>query len=273
MKNSGLKIREFFYKFGKKWNEWWSTKEITKKFLYTATLLAIYLIMTTVKSPFVTFSNIKNSIDNDTFLSTLNLIGGGGLRQFSSLVALGISPFINASLIMSLLQTKAFPAMQKLSQSGPEGRRKINIITRVLTLIIAFPQSFMLTIALSSGDNPFIRIDPYGLNKNLVTYFLLPFILIGGSLFSLFIAEQITNKGIGNGTSLIIFVGIAFQLPNQFQTAWGVYVSDTESSAIVVGVLKFLTYLFVLFSTIICHNCDLLSGKTYPNTANRCWKK
>nr|WP_307916080.1 SecY family transport protein [Mycoplasmopsis bovis] len=160
-------------------------------------------------------------------------------------MALGISPFINASLIMSLLQTKAFPAMQKLSQSGPEGRRKINIITRVLTLIIAFPQSFMLTIALSSGDNPFIRIDPYGLNKNLVTYFLLPFILIGGSLFSLFIAEQITNKGIGNGTSLIIFVGIAFQLPNQFQTAWGVYVSDTESSAIVVGVLKFLTYLFV----------------------------
>ncbi|MCE6056518.1 preprotein translocase subunit SecY [Mycoplasmopsis agalactiae] len=244
MKNSGLKIREFFYKFGKKWNEWWSTKEITKKFLYTAALLAIYLIMTTVKSPFVTFSNINNSIDNDTFLSTLNLIGGGGLRQFS-LVALGISPFINASLIMSLLQTKAFPAMQKLSQSGPEGRRKINIITRVLTLFIAFPQSFMLTIALSSGDNPFIRIDPYGLNKNLVTYFLLPFILIGGSLFSLFIAEQITNKGIGNGTSLIIFVGIAFQLPNQFQTAWGVYVSDTESSAIVVGVLKFLTYLFV----------------------------
>nr|WP_318034518.1 hypothetical protein [Mycoplasmopsis agalactiae] len=68
MKNSGLKIREFFYKFGKKWNEWWSTKEITKKFLYTAALLAIYLIMTTVKSPFVTFSNINNSMTMIHFL-------------------------------------------------------------------------------------------------------------------------------------------------------------------------------------------------------------
>ncbi|WP_029513781.1 preprotein translocase subunit SecY [Mycoplasmopsis primatum] len=244
MKKIGIKAREFFYKFGKKWKEWWSSKEITKKFLYTALLLAIYLIMTAIKSPFVSFLSVNNSIDNDTFLSTLNMIGGGGLRQFS-LVALGISPFINASLIMSLLQTKAFPAIQKLSQSGPEGRRKINIITRVLTLFLAFPQAFMLTKALSSGDNPFIKINTYGLNIHLVTYFLLPIILIGGSLFSLFIAEQITNKGIGNGTSLIIFIGIVFQLPIQFKTAWGFYVSDSESSAIVVGMLKFLTYLFV----------------------------
>ncbi|MBZ4195583.1 preprotein translocase subunit SecY [Mycoplasma sp. 1331] len=243
MKGASLKTREFFYKFGKKWNDFWSTKEILKKFLYTLLLLAIYLIMTSIKSPFVSFANIRG-IDGDTFLSTLNLIGGGGLRQFS-LVALGISPFINASLIMSLLQTRAFPAVMKLSQSGPEGRRKINIITRVLTIVLAFPQSFMLTKALSAGDNPFIKINTYGMNIDLVSYFLLPLILIGGSLFSLFIAEQITNKGIGNGTSLIIFVGIAFQLPTQFQTAWGFYLSESATSAAVVGAFKFLTYLFV----------------------------
>lgn len=255
MKNFGLKVRQFFYNFGKKWKDFWSTKEITKKFLYTSLLLAIYLICTCIRSPFVRIDQ-PDIIQKDNFLNTLNLIGGGGLRQFS-LVALGISPFINASLIMSLLQTRAFPPIHKLSQSGPQGRKTINVITRILTLIIAFPQAFMLTKALTAGDNPFISIETHNLNKNLVVYFILPMILIGGSLFSLFLAEQITNKGIGNGTSLIIFIGIAFQLPSQFGTSIKTYVSESGHSAIIIGVLKFLTYLFVyltlLFIIVVVH--------------------
>ncbi|WP_027334989.1 preprotein translocase subunit SecY [Mycoplasmopsis felifaucium] len=243
MKNIGLQMRQFFYNFGRKWKDFWATKEITKKILFTLLLLAIYLVCTTIQSPFVKITT-PDFIQQDNFLNTLNLIGGGGLKQFS-LVALGISPFINASLIMSLLQTKIFPPIHKLSQSGPQGRKTINIITRILTLIIAFPQAFMLTKALTSGDNPFITIDPHGFNTNFVVYFMLPMILIAGSLFSLFIAEQITNKGIGNGTSLIILVGIAFQLPNQFGTAWKSYVNESGQSAVIIGVLKFLTYLFV----------------------------
>lgn len=255
MKNFSLSIRKAFYNFGRKWKDFWSTKEITKKLLYTLALLSIYLICTCIRSPFVRIDS-SELFQTDTFINTLDMIGGGGLRQFS-LVALGISPFINASLIMSLLQTKAFPPLHKLSQSGPQGRRKLNIITRILTLIIAFPQSFMLTKALAAGNNPFISIESYGLNKSLIQYFLLPMILIGGSLFSLFIAEQITNKGIGNGTSLIIFVGIAFQLPNQFRTAWSNYVEQGEQAAIIIGVLEFFVYLFVylalLFVIVIIH--------------------
>lgn len=255
MKNTGLKIREWFYNFGKKWKDFWSTKDITKKTLYTLLLLSIYLICTVIKAPFVKIQT-PSAIQEDPFLSTLNMIGGGGLRQFS-LVALGISPFINASLIMALLQTKAFPAVLKLSQSGPQGRRKINIITRILTLFIAFPQSFMLTLALGKGENPFIKIVSYEMNPNVVTYFLLPLILVGGSLFTLFLAEQITNKGIGNGTSLIIFIGIAFSLPHQFKTAWNVYVSTQETSEAAIGVIKFFSYLFVyllmIFIIVVVH--------------------
>lgn len=98
----------------------------------------------------------KNALDSNAFFSTLNLVSGGGLRQFS-LMALGISPFITASLIMSLLQTRLFPPILKLSQSGPAGRRKINVITRLLTLIIAVPQAILLSQSLAAGSNPIIQ--------------------------------------------------------------------------------------------------------------------
>ncbi|UUD35598.1 preprotein translocase subunit SecY [Mycoplasmopsis caviae] len=243
--NTGFKISKFFYTFKNKWILFWSTKEITKKLLYTLLLLSIYILMTTIKAPFVNLAN--TNINDDPFLNTLNLVGGGGLKNFS-LVALGISPFINASLIMSLLQTKLFPPIQKLSQSGPQGRRKLNIITRILTLIIAFPQAILLTKSLGAGDNPFIIFNPIkAFHPGVTTFFVLPLILIAGSLFSLFIAEQITDKGLGNGTSLIIFVGIAFQLPTQFKGAFSLFVGSESTTAIFVGALKFLTYLFVYF--------------------------
>ncbi|VEU75132.1 preprotein translocase subunit SecY [Mycoplasmopsis maculosa] len=251
-KDFGQKTRIFFQKFSNKSKEFWTNHDLLKKFFITIFLICIYLVCTSIKSPFVRIDN-PNVINDDTFLGTLNLIGGGGLRQFS-LVAIGISPFINASLIMSLLQTKIFPPIYKLTQAGPEGRKKINIITRILTVIIAIPQALTLTLALTrpinQGGSPFIQIETYGMNENLVTYFLLPLILVGGSLFALFISEEITNKGIGNGTSLIIFVGIAFQLPQQFQSAFTYYVTNLDNSSIIIGVLKFLTYLIVYLALI-----------------------
>ncbi|VEU78295.1 preprotein translocase subunit SecY [Mycoplasmopsis columbinasalis] len=235
-----------FYWFRQKWTNFWANKEITKKTIFTATLLILYILATTITAPFVIIKT-ADVVDNDTFLNTLNLVGGGGLRNFS-LMALGISPFINASLIMSLLQTRAFPAVHKLTQSGPHGRRKLNIITRFLTLLIAYPQAILLTTSLSAGQNPFIEFVPLANNSaltGLTSYFLLPLILMGGSLFSLYLAEQITNKGIGNGTSLLIFVGIAFQLPAQFRGAFSYFVGDGGRTSTFVGALKFLTYIFV----------------------------
>ncbi|QSF13903.1 preprotein translocase subunit SecY [Mycoplasma sp. Mirounga ES2805-ORL] len=232
------------------WKGFWQNKDITKKFLWTLLLLSIYLVMTTIKAPFV---KIKSSerIEEDVFFNTLNLVGGGGLKNFS-LVALGISPFINASLIMSLLQTSAFPAIQKLGQSGPQGRRKLNVITRILTLFISVPQAILLTKSLSIGQNGFISIVPVNGEStlNVTQYFLLPMILIGGSLFSLFLAEQITDRGIGNGTSLIIFVGIAFGLPAQFKGAFSYFVGTENNTTLFIGSLKLLTYIFV-YATVI----------------------
>ncbi|MBU4690117.1 preprotein translocase subunit SecY [Mycoplasma sp. ES3157-GEN-MYC] len=248
--NLGYNISKLWYRLSHWWKNFWENKDVTKKLLFTLSFLAIYVIMTTIGAPFVKIKT-QDVLNQDTFFNTLNLIGGGGLKNFS-LVALGISPFINASLIMSLLQTRLFPSIQKLSQSGPQGRRKLNVITRILTLFIAFPQAILLSKSLGSGDNPFIEIIPaYGSSSlNVTTYFIVPMILIGGSLFSLFIAEQITDKGIGNGTSLIIFTGMAFALPNQFKQAVNYFVGTGSSSSLFVGALNFLGYLFIFALTL-----------------------
>lgn len=245
MKNLTLTLSKLFYKFNNKWKDFWSRKELWKKGIFTFFLLIIFITGTTITAPFIKLSNI-NQINDNSFLNTLNLIGGGGLRQFS-MFALGISPFINASLIMMVLQSKLVPPIHKMSQSGPQGRRKINIMTRFITLVIAYPQAVFLTRSLSSGNlrSSFIQITGTDIfSETTIVYFLVPMILTAASLFALFISEQITNKGIGNGTSLIIFTGIAARLPFQFQSAFVYYIGDLKSQNIVGDILSFISYVF-----------------------------
>lgn len=234
------------YKTKNRLRAFFINKDLTKKAIFTLLMLAIYILGTTITLPFVKIKN-EDAISNNSFLNTLNLIGGGGLRQFS-LFALGISPFINASLIMMILQSKIFPPIYKLSQSGPQGRRKINIITRLLTIVIAYPQAVFLIKTLGNGNSQFIELDGYGIvSKEFLTFFMIPMILTSASLFALFISEQITNKGIGNGTSLIIFTGIAARLPFQFKEAFLHYIGVdlSGSSGALVGIVNFFTYILV----------------------------
>ncbi|UUM20474.1 preprotein translocase subunit SecY [Mycoplasma sp. 2045] len=234
------------YKTKNRLRAFFTNKDLTKKAIFTLLMLAIYILGTTITLPFVKIKN-EDAISSNSFLNTLNLIGGGGLRQFS-LFALGISPFINASLIMMILQSKIFPPIYKLSQSGPQGRRKINIITRLLTIVISYPQAVFLIKTLGNGNSQFIELDGYGIvSKEFLTFFMLPMVLTSASLFALFISEQITNKGIGNGTSLIIFTGIAARLPFQFKEAFLHYIGVdlSGSSGVLVGIVNFFTYILV----------------------------
>ncbi|MEA4134579.1 preprotein translocase subunit SecY [Mycoplasma sp. 2704] len=234
------------YKTKNRLRAFFTNKDLTKKAIFTLLMLAIYILGTTITLPFVKIKN-EDAISSNSFLNTLNLIGGGGLRQFS-LFALGISPFINASLIMMILQSKIFPPIYKLSQSGPQGRRKINIITRLLTIVIAYPQAVFLIKTLGNGNSQFIELDGYGIvSKEFLTFFMIPMVLTSASLFALFISEQITNKGIGNGTSLIIFTGIAARLPFQFKEAFLHYIGVdlSGSSGALVGIVNFFTYILV----------------------------
>lgn len=171
------------------------------------------------------------------------MMGGGTLRNFS-IVALGISPYITASIIMTLLQSEVFPPIYRLARSGPAGKRKINIITRILTLFFAVVTAITLLQQFSNSSLSLIELMPE-FNTPLYKYFVLPVILVGGSMFVLFLGEQITNKGIGNGTSLIIFSGIVVKLPTMFVNAYDEITGAADSGSIFVGVMNFAVYVGV----------------------------
>jgi len=160
---------------------------------------------------------------------------------------------------MMILQTKAFPAIHRLSQSGPQGRIKINFITYFLTIIFAVIQAFLITKALVNPKTGFGITFDKSINKvfgskgnELYGYFILPLILIGGSFFALFLSEQITNKGVGNGTSLLIFVGIATNLIPTFKKAFEFFVpSSTKNSIVLKELINFFVYLLGYLITIL----------------------
>ncbi|MGL5308970.1 MAG: preprotein translocase subunit SecY, partial [Metamycoplasmataceae bacterium] len=214
-------------------------------------MMSFFVIIGSITVPGVDIVQGQNLDPND-FFGILNTIGGGGLRRFS-LVALGISPFISASIIMTFAQTKLFPPIYRLSQSGPAGRIKINYITRLLTFVIGAIQALVLTQSLQTGTIGFVELSS-GFDQVWFVYLVLPLVLIAGSFLSVFISEQITNKGVGNGTSLLILTGTIIALPQIFTSAFQKMIpSDSTNSELLTGIVYFILYLlaFVLIMFII----------------------
>ena len=192
------------------------SKPLLKKIIFTIIVIILYRIAATITIPGVIVAS-GFAQDSSSFLGIINLLGGGGLARLS-IVALGISPFITASIIMQLFQSEAFPPLYRLAKSGPRGKRKINVITRVLTLIFAIMQAITL-ISQMTTNSSLVSLRT-GYDSDVYRFFILPFILVGGSMFALFLGEQITNHGVGNGTSLIIFSGIVATIPDMFKNAF-----------------------------------------------------
>lgn len=226
--------------FRKIFIDFFKNKILLKKSLFTLSMMIIFVVIGTITIPGI---SITGEIDNEGFLGILNTVGGGGLRQFS-LVSLGISPFISASLVMTLGQTKLFPPLQRLSQSGPRGRIKINYITHAMTLFFGLMQAILIIQSLGSGQ--FASIDE-GFNTTWFKWFVLPIILLSGTFFSIFISEQITHKGVGNGTSMLILAGVLTTLPTTFTSLYSYIFKDSVSDNLemVRFVFIFLIFIFV----------------------------
>lgn len=218
------------------------SKQLLMKILYTLVIILLFRIAASITMPGVELTQAyKDSTgDSQSFLGIMDMMGGGTLRNFS-IVALGISPYITVSMLMQILTSDIFPALNRLQKSGPAGKRKINMITRVLTFIFAIIQAIVLLQQLGSGN---LQLIP-AINKPEFKYFVIPMVLVGGSMFILFLGEQITNKGVGNGTSLIIFSGIAVNLPSQFKNAYYELVKANASQSSFVGVLNLIFYVLV----------------------------
>lgn len=216
------------------------TKEIRVKIWATLLLLLVYRIGCFVPVPGINVSMISKALEKSSaasFLNVISAITGGSLSQ-GTLFALGIIPFINSFIIMQLL-TLIIPKLEEMSKDGEEGRKKITQITRYVAIVLAVIQA--IGIAFLWKDN----IDPiYGMQKNWLAMIYVIVILVGGSVMVMWLGERITEYGIGNGTSLIIFVGILSTAGTSLLNAFRTVPTDPNKLWNIFGFLILVVALF-----------------------------
>jgi preprotein translocase subunit SecY len=181
--------------------------EIRKKIIFTLLMLVVFRIGTFIPVPSVNAELLKNQDQLGVF-GILNTFGGGALKNFS-IFAMGIMPYITASIIIQLLQMDVVPKFTEWSKQGDVGRRKLAQFTRYFTVVLGFIQA----LGMSYGFNN-ISSGRLIENPGILTYLLIATVLTAGTAFLMWLGEQITSKGIGNGISIIIFAGIVAAIPN-----------------------------------------------------------
>ena len=190
----------------------WKVKEIRKKIGITLLLLLIFRLGCYIPVPGIRVETFKDTISNYSFLELLSDITGGSLQN-ATLFALGISPYINASIIIQLL-TVGIPALERLSKQGEEGRKKIAQITRYVTILLAIAQAIGIIVNFGVRTDGAIKTQLFGglyisqTAANWIAGIFLTVVYTAGSMLVMWIGERITEYGISNGISLIIFTGI-----------------------------------------------------------------
>ena len=211
----------------------WKVPELKKRFLWTIFLVAIFRIGTHIPVPGISTDVLQNLASSGTIFSFYDLISGGAFRQFS-IFALSVTPYINASIIVQLL-TIAIPSLEQLSKEGEEGRKKIQKITRILSIIIGFILAFGTYSMVAAGG------ATVGMAWSEVIVVLIA--LVAGSTFCMWLGDQITAKGFGNGISILIFVNIVSQLP---KTLMSLFTLKDQGKISIIGILLFVVAAILL---------------------------
>lgn len=208
-------------------------KDLRKRIYFTLFCLGFFALGINVTIPWA--SSVYSELG---FLEIFNLMSGGGLRSFS-IFGLGVSPYITASIITQLLQMDIIPYFKELKEQGYVGRQKINKITRYLGIIIAFIQAYAISVFYLNTQDVMVM-----LKTSLV--------MTAGTAFLLWMGDQITQKGIGNGQSLLILAGILISMPNVFTSAYQAFVlgSFETGLGITLFCLFILSYVLIIVGII-----------------------
>ena len=211
-----------------------TNKDLRHRIYFTLGALMIFILGISIRVP-----GTQDLTSNLGFLELINTLGGGALQNFS-IFALGVMPYITASIIMQLLQMDIIPYFAELRKQGATGRQKLNQITRYLGITFAFIEGYAFAFA-------FI-----GRTGDVLEYLYIATVLTAGTAFLLWLGDQITQKGLGNGTSLIIMAGIIATLPQMFIDAFtGLVAFDGTAQVITLGVIKFILFVIVYFAIVI----------------------
>ncbi len=223
-------------------------KDVMKKILFTLFAFAIYRIAVYIHIPLINPDQIARFFEdaNGGVIGMANAITGNALKNYS-IVALGIGPYITASIVIQLLQMDIIPFLKEWQDEGEVGKQKINQLTRYMAIGLAFIQALAMTYGFRLTGNAIFDIGVE--NVNFLTYTYLAIVMTAGSAFLLWLADQITNKGIGNGTSMIIVAGIISTMPGMITSLVEEYIKAPGSDIKTYGIfaLVILLYLFIIF--------------------------
>ena len=208
-------------------------KDIRKRLYFTIAVLTLFVVGTTIEVP-----GTQSITKNLGFLELLNVMGGGALKNFS-IFALGVSPYITASIIIQLLEMDIVPYFSDLAKQGHTGQQKLNQITRYVGIVFAFIQGYAMSYAF------------LGKSVGVLGYLEVALIMTAGTAFLLWLGDQVTQKGIGNGISLMIMTGILISLPNMMKTAFTTLVDFGTTKTTWVGLASFLLFLIVYLLVIV----------------------
>ena len=239
-------------------------KEIMNRIMYTILILFIFRIGCQITVPGATINEeqLGQYLNSNNALSFMNILGGGTLQTFS-IFALGVSPYITSQIIIQLLATDVLPALTELKRQGQYGRKKMEYATRYLTLLLGAVQAYGIIKTMENSDLVSFATG----STPWLTYVYVVIVMLAGSMLVMWLGDQISVKGIGNGISMVIFAGIVSSLPSQISNAFVNWVWNTRGisdSAQIKGVIQFIVYMISFLLIVAFVTFTELSKRKIP---------
>lgn len=232
----------------------WRVADIRRKILFTLAMLVIFRLGTFIPVPFTDRTAIDFINEQQNVFGFLNTFGGGALQNFS-IFAMGIMPYITASIIMQLLQMDVVPKFTEWKKQGEMGRKKIAQVTRYGTIVLAFIQAIAMSVGFNAMAGGLLIKDPGALK-----FFIIAVTLTAGTAFLMWVGEQITANGVGNGISILIFGGIVAAVPNGVGQLFSQYFSNPGDELFINIIIVAIIALVIVAVTV---------GVIYVNQALR----
>lgn len=217
--------------------------ELRRKVVFTLGILFVFRLGAGIVIPYIDTSAITSAATSSGIFGIMNMLGGGTLEKFS-LFSLGVSPYITSSIIIELLSMDVIPALAQWNKEGNTGKKKKDKVTRVLTLALAIIQGGSLTYAFDKG----YRILA---SSSIWTYVYVVIVMAAGSMFTMWLGDQITIKGVGNGTSLLIFTGIVANLPNSFISSFKSMVTFGSAYKTATSLAWYILFVIVYLAIVV----------------------
>ena len=217
--------------------------ELRRKVVFTLGILFVFRLGAGIVIPYIDTSAITSATTSSGIFGIMNMLGGGTLEKFS-LFSLGVSPYITSSIIIELLSMDVIPALAQWNKEGNTGKKKKDKVTRVLTLALAIIQGGSLTYAFDKGYSILA-------SSSIWTYVYVVIVMAAGSMFTMWLGDQITIKGVGNGTSLLIFTGIVANLPNSFISSFKSMVTFGSAYKTAISLAWYILFVIVYLAIVV----------------------